>query len=176
MNYPVDLNKKYVEYSVSEQKTLRKKINWPRLDGMPLVGLDPNIKYLELKEGVKPILGFNEELVILEEVNLIQETYSISYSKKEKEITPKITYQKAINEGFRVQPENFTLGLEEEDQNAFSRLLTLLNLAQATDNLTVTISDKEGNLRGVSFKRLKEITLSYGTYFQTIWATYKQSL
>lgn len=176
MNYPVDLTKKYVEYSVSEQRALRKKIQWPRLDGMAIVGLDPNIKYLLLIESERPTLNIDEELVTQETANLIQETYKISYSKKQKEITPKIAYQKAIEEGFLVQPENFILGLQEEDQNAFTRLLTLLGLAQANDDSVVVISDKAGVLRNVTFKRLKEIMLSYGAYFQTIWATYKQSL
>lgn len=173
MNYPVDLTKKYVQYNIATQKAIKRF--WPRADGMPIVGLDSNIVYLSLVEEEMPQINFDEELVINESADLENETFTISYSKRNKAETPEIVYKKHLKQGFLVEPENFYLGISEEDQNAFSRLLTLLNLVQATNETSVSVSDKSGELHTISFQRLKEIMISYGIFVQTIWLNYKNT-
>ena len=151
MNYPVDLTKKYVQYNTATKTAEKIYIDWPRPDGMEIVGLDKNIRYLEYVEGPKPELLVNEELVVSEAAQLSQNRYVVSYSKKEKQLTPAQIFNNAINDGYLVNPEGFVLGLAEDDQNAFTRLLTLASLAGANDETVFTISDKSGKLHGVKY-------------------------
>lgn len=174
MNYPVDLNKKYVLFNKETQTAEKKKISWPRTDGMEVLGLDSKYVYLTYNANERPAISEGEELVATESADLELETYSVTYSKREKTLTPKQIFDKKIKDGYLVSPENFTLGLSNDDQNAFTRLLTLCSLAGMTDQMDVQISDKDGALKTLKLGRLKQILLSYGAYYQTIWADYKK--
>lgn len=84
-----------------------------------------------------------------------------------------IEKQKILVAPYVVQPEGFSLATSVEDQNAFTRLLTLLNTAGAVDSFETTISDVSNNLRTLTFGRFKEIMLSYGLELHTRWIQFK---
>jgi hypothetical protein len=84
-----------------------------------------------------------------------------------------IEKQKRLFAPFTVQPENFSLATTVEDQNAFTRLLTLLNTANVPDSFETTISDVSNNLHLLTFGRFKEIMLSYGLEMHSRWVQFK---
>lgn len=75
---------------------------------------------------------------------------------------------------FQVTPEGFSLATSESDQNAFSRLLTLLNVANTSDDFKTTIADVQGNLQTITFGRFKQIMISYGLEIHHRWIKFKQ--
>lgn len=81
--------------------------------------------------------------------------------------------QKALVAPYTVIPENFALATTVEDQNAFTRLLTLLNTSGASEDYNVTISDANNNLHTTTFKRFKEIMLMYGMEMHRRWIEFK---
>lgn len=175
MNYPVDLTKKWVLYNTQTKEAEKKNIDWPRPDGMEVVGLDKKYVLLEYSVGPKPEIKEGEHLVKSERAALNDNRYIISYTKEQIQLTPEEQFQKTISQGYTVEPEGFVLALEEKDQNAFTRLLTLLTVAGVSDSAPTQISDKDGRLWSVTVGRLKQILVQYGLYYQTIWAQFKQN-
>ena len=84
-----------------------------------------------------------------------------------------IEKQKKLYAPYIVQPEGFSLATSVEDQNAFTRLLTLLNTAGVPDSFETTISDVSNNLHTLTFGRFKEIMLSYGLELHNRWIQFK---
>lgn len=84
-----------------------------------------------------------------------------------------IEKQKKLYAPYIVQPEGFSLATSVEDQNAFTRLLTLLNTAGVPDNFETTISDVSNKLHTLTFGRYKEIMLAYGLELHTRWIQFK---
>lgn len=74
---------------------------------------------------------------------------------------------------YSVDPEGFSLATSVEDQNAFTRLLTLLNTAGAPDSFETTISDVYNNLHTLTFGRFKEIMIAYGLELHNRWIQFK---
>ena len=79
----------------------------------------------------------------------------------------------SIENGFLVQPEGFALALNDTDRIAFSQLLVLvkeaLELGVITNDSPQIISDKDGQKHQVSTLRFRQIMVSYGLYYKTIW-------
>lgn len=173
MIYPVDSTKKWVLYNTQTKEAEKKNIDWPRPDYMEVVGLDKKYRLLEYYIGPKPEITENERLVKNEKAHLSENRYVISYTKETIQKSAQEIFQDKIMAGYIVKPEGFVLGLEEKDQNAFTRLLTLLSVAGAPDSAPTQISDKEGKLWSVTVGRLKQILVQYGLYYQTIWAESK---
>jgi len=98
--------------------------------------------------------------------NTYQQALDLYYKKTEIDIL--------INEGFKVEPEGFILGLQESDRSAFFQALTLINQAEnlglLTDDSIQEISDINGTRKTVSVRRFKEIVVSYGFYYMTLWS------
>ena len=78
-----------------------------------------------------------------------------------------------VNNGYTVQPENFTLGLLESDRNAFSQMLGLIKEALdfnlISGDTLQTISDKNGEKHQITTNRFRQIIVQYGFYFKTLW-------
>jgi hypothetical protein len=77
----------------------------------------------------------------------------------------------AMSAPYAVLPEGFSLATAESDQNAFTRLLQLLGIAQAPDEMPVTIADAEGQKHTVTVARLREILVGYGFEIHSRWAS-----
>lgn len=174
MIYPVDTTKKFALYNRATKEIVSKNIDWPRPDGGEVVGLDRNLVYLDHVKVPKPDAKDGFELVGIDTVQLAQERVVSSWKEERAVKTGAEILRESINAGFKVEPEGFILGLENEDQNAFVRLLTLLSVAGAPDSMTTKISDKEGKLWNVTVGRLKQIVVQYGMYFQTLWTNSKK--
>lgn len=83
------------------------------------------------------------------------------------------TFSNAINAGFLVTPENYTLALGEQDRILFSQMLVLvreaLSLGMIDDNTIQHIADVNGNRYDVTTRRFREIMVSYGLYYKNLW-------
>lgn len=175
MEYPIDLTKKWVLYNTQTKEIEKENIDWPRPDGMEVIGLDKKYRYLEYVkvEMPEPIIGY--KFIRRNKLDLTSNRYVVGWEKVVDQKTPKEIFEEKVREGYKVEPEGFILGLNEDDQNAFTRLLTLLSVSQAPDSMKTQISDKNGQIWSVTVGRLKEILVSYGLYYQSIWAASKQS-
>lgn len=74
----------------------------------------------------------------------------------------------AINNGFDTGL-GYSLGVLETDQNAFARLVTLLNLG-IPDDATIEIADIEKQKHSIIVKDFKTLILQYGLYCQQLWS------
>jgi hypothetical protein len=70
-----------------------------------------------------------------------------------------------------VQPEGFSLATKDTDQNAFTRLITLVNAAGLPDEHLIAISDSAGTLHPVTVSRMREIVVAYGMEIFGRWTT-----
>jgi hypothetical protein len=107
------------------------------------------------------------------EMNSITSSYDIiPLTDSEIAIT---TFNNSVNAGFLVSPENFYLGLQDEDRNAFTQMMVLLREALEMGLITLqtpqTIKDKEGNTHTITTERFQQIIISYGFYYKTLWET-----
>jgi hypothetical protein len=82
-------------------------------------------------------------------------------------------FNKKVAEGFLVEPENFTIGLDENDRAAFSQMLSLvkeaLDLGLITNETPQTISDKSGQKHQLATLRFRQVMVAYGFYFKGLW-------
>ena len=103
--------------------------------------------------------------------NSADKTYSI-LDLSEREIKTN-KFQGYISQGFLVSPENFVLGLDENDRAAFSQMLSLikeaLDLGLITNESVQTISDKNGQKHQLLTLRFRQVMVAYGFYFKGLW-------
>lgn len=103
--------------------------------------------------------------------NAADGTYEI-VPLNQQEIKYNLFYKK-IDEGFLVEPENFVLGLHDEDRSAFSQMMVLLREALEMGLISLTtpqiIKDKSGTFHTITTERFQQIIISYGFYYKTIW-------
>lgn len=178
MNYPVNTKSKWAVYDTNTSTVIKENTSWPRQDGMAIVGQPSNLVMLEYADGDRPTydsatqkLVASTERTVDVDANKYIRTWSV-IDKSEDEISNE-SFNTALQEGYLVEPEGFTLALQESDQNAFTRLLTLLSVAGVSNDASTMIADKDGVLYGVTYGRLKEILTGYGIYYQQLWAANK---
>lgn len=178
MNYPVNTKSKWAVYDTNTSTVIKENTIWPRQDGMAIVGHPDNLIMLEYADGDKPVYDSATQRLVAStdrsvdvDANKYLRTWSV-VDKTEDEISNESFYT-ALQEGYLVEPEGFTLALQENDQNAFTRLLTLLSVAGTSDDTNTVIADKDGVLHTVTYGRLKEILTAYGVYYQQLWAANK---
>lgn len=79
----------------------------------------------------------------------------------------------AVEAGYTVQPEGFTLALGDNDRSQFAQMLTLvqeaLSLGLITNETPQTIADKDGGKHTVTTLRLRQILVLYGLHYKGIW-------
>lgn len=80
---------------------------------------------------------------------------------------------KAIDGGFKVEPENFILALCDNDRLMFTQMLSLvkeaLDLGLITNETSQTISDKFGQKHELTTLRFRQIMVQYGMYYRGLW-------
>ena len=54
ITYPRPTDAKYVLYKISTSEVLKRNISYPRTDGGEIVGLDPDLIYLEMQTNAVP--------------------------------------------------------------------------------------------------------------------------
>lgn len=80
---------------------------------------------------------------------------------------------KAIDGGFKVEPENFILALCDNDRLMFTQMLSLvkeaLDLGLITNDSPQIISDKFGQKHELTTLRFRQIMVQYGMYYKGLW-------
>jgi hypothetical protein len=174
MNYPVNTKSKWAIYDIETSSVIKEGVSWPRQDGMAIVGQPSNHIMLEYADADQPVFDASTQRVEANQqrtVDLDNNKYLRTWNVVDK--TQQEIHFEAIETGYLVEPEGFTLALQENDQNAFTRLLTLLSVAGVSDDTSTIIADKDGVLRTATYGRLKEILTAYGIYYQQLWAATK---
>lgn len=124
--------------------------------------------WVEMPDDVKP--EYNPETQQLS-FNSADKTYSI-LDLPEREVNIN-KFQSHVSQGFLVEPENFTIGLDENDRAAFSQMLSLvkeaLDLSLITNETPQTISDKSGQKHQLTTLRFRQVMVAYGFYFKGLW-------
>lgn len=84
-----------------------------------------------------------------------------------------LNYYNAVVAGYTVQPEGFTLKIEDQDRIAFSQLLGLvreaLELGLITDANEQVITDINGQPHTVTVLRFRQIMVGLGLYYKDVW-------
>lgn len=79
----------------------------------------------------------------------------------------------ALEAGYTVQPDGFTLAMGDSDRAQFTQLLTLiqeaLSMGLITNDTPQTIADKAREKHTITTLRLRQILVMYGLHYKTIW-------
>jgi hypothetical protein len=138
---------------------------------LPQPQLDPLTEYCEPK-----LVWFNDRVERDWEIKTIPPTPPEQIADESARRAAKLAIvekQRLLNAPYVVQPEGFSLATSVEDQNAFTRLLTLLNTAGTPDSFETVISDVYNNLHTLTFGRFKEIMIAYGLELHNRWIQFK---
>lgn len=84
-----------------------------------------------------------------------------------------LAFNQGIASGFTVQPEGFTLRLEDADRAAFAQMLALvkeaLELGMITSETPQLIADHTGTRHEVTTLRFRQIMVAYGLHYKSLW-------
>jgi hypothetical protein len=84
-----------------------------------------------------------------------------------------LAFNQGIASGFLVQPEGFTLRLEDADRAAFAQMLALvkeaLELGMITSETPQLIADHAGTRHEVTTLRFRQIMVAYGLHYKSLW-------
>lgn len=84
-----------------------------------------------------------------------------------------LAFNHGIASGFIVQPEGFTLRLEDSDRAAFAQMLALvkeaLELGMITSETPQLIADHTGTRHEVTTLRFRQIMVAYGLHYKSLW-------
>lgn len=87
-------------------------------------------------------------------------------------INQQIVNQK-INDGYLVEPENFTLALADNDRSLFTQMISLigeaLDLGLITNDTNQIITDINNQEVTLSTLRFRQIMVGYGMYYKSLW-------
>lgn len=152
------------------------KILWVPYEWVPMVR-QPAPDYDNSKYYIKPKLVWYEDRVERQwdvlPIPSLSEAERESWEIQEAARKAEINKKNILYSDYLVLPENFSLSTKEEDQNAFSRLLVLINEAGLEDSELISISDTSSILHEVTVGRLKEILVNYGLDLFNRWVEYK---
>lgn len=162
ITYPVDTeNTKWAVYKISTSEIIRKNADWPTADGSEIPGLDNDLAMLLETKATPPAYdSATQKLEHSETVDVVEN--SVVYGWNAVALT-----QEEINAR---TPTSFTtsggikLAVEEQDQNAFARMNTLIDLAGMADTDSITIKDIDGISHEITVTEFKAIMVAYGNY------------
>lgn len=102
----------------------------------------------------------------LEQIESKQAEYNASQARQ-------LNFNQGISAGFTVQPEGFTLRLEDADRAAFAQMLALvkeaLELGMITSETPQLIADHAGTRHEVTTLRFRQIMVAYGLHYKSLW-------
>lgn len=83
------------------------------------------------------------------------------------------SFYQGVVSGFTVQPEGFTLRLEDADRAAFGQMLALvkeaLELGMITSETPQLIASHTGTRHEVTTLRFRQIMVAYGLHYKCLW-------
>jgi hypothetical protein len=166
ITYPVQSNTRWSVYDTFSSSIVVRNRPWPVGDGGPIQGLNPG-------------------LVMLLQVSDTQPTYDSRTQKVEKTETID-TDANTITKGWNVvaltqqeiddrTPSHYTtaggikLAIEEQDQNAFARMNTLIDLAGMAGTDNITLKDVFGDTHSMTVSDFKTEMVAYGNHCYTLF-------
>jgi len=105
-------------------------------------------------------------------VNLTVEEVSEKRMVEDK-INNQLIINQKISAGYLVNPENFTLGLLDNDRNLFTQMTSLireaLDLGLITNDTPQIITDINSKDISLTTLRFRQIMVGYGMYYKSLW-------
>lgn len=168
ITYPVDTeNTRWSVYKVSTSEIVAKRKQWPTADGNTIPGQDSDYVWLlETQDAAPAYDPWTQKLEKTETVDMNANTVTYGY-------TVTALTQQEIDD---ITPAHYTttggikLAIEEQDQNAFSRMLNLINQSGMPDTDMVVIKDVYGVSHGVTVADYKTIVVAYGVHCYSLFA------
>lgn len=139
ITYPVSPEARFNLYRISTGEIIKRTIAWPRSDGMQIVGLDPDLVYLEITEQLRPDYDPRYYVLVTTETpNVANESWDITYN----------TQKRPVEEITRAA-ENVEAAIREailpQDKVNLYLLLAVATLFRRVEGLTLT--NKENVLK-----------------------------
>lgn len=168
ITYPVDTeNTRWTIYRISTSATVAKRKRWPVADGGVIPGLDPDYVWLlESKSDAPEYDQWTQKLEPLEAISLPENTINYGYQivqLSQDEID-------AITPAHYVADNGIKMDVSDDAQNAFSRMLSLINESGMADAETVVIKDIYGTRFGLTVGQLRPILVAYGLHCYGLFA------
>jgi len=168
ISYPVDTqNTRWSIYQVSTSTVVARRKRWPTADGNQIPGQDPDFVWLLESNSTSPDFDqWTQKLEALEVISLPENTINYGYQVvqlNQDEID-------AITPAHYVASNGLKLDVSDEAQNAFSRMLALINESGMADAETVVIKDIYGARFGLTVGQLRPILVAYGLHCYGLFA------
>ena len=165
-------NTLWAVYNKNTSKVERRYVKWPRLDGGELTSLPDHIVYLLHEDSVvKPDYdSATQKLQVVENVNLRTKPKKL---QKIFEVVP--LTQEELDEIASRPPVYFEtstgiqLDISDAAQNAFSRMLNLVNLQEMADSDIIQIHDYHDVAHNISVAEFKAMLKEYGAYCYSLF-------
>jgi len=138
---------------------------YPRYDDQPIVGRDPDLLPVEIIKAPRPDYDpATQTLEKTETPDVVAGTYTYGYTVRD------LTAQEILD---RLPPHFETstgikLATQEQDQTAFTRMLTLIDLTQMDPSEMVLIKDAAGEKHAMSVADFKTMMAEYGAHCYTL--------
>jgi len=162
ISYPVDVaSSRWTIYRVSTSETVAKRKRWPVADGGAIPGQDPDLAWLLESSSTAPEFDqWTQKLEPLESISIPDNTINYGYQivqLSQDEID-------AITPAHFVADNGIKMDVSDDAQNAFSRMLALINESGMADAETVVIKDIYGTRFGLTVGQLRPILVAYGLH------------
>lgn len=134
----------------------------------------PGWRWMPVVESASPGFQFaTEKLARFFEVGETSVTHGWEIVPLTSEERKHLAFNQGIASGFTVQPEGFTLRLEDTDRAAFAQMLALvkeaLDLGLITSETPQLIADYTGTRHEVTTLRFRQIMVAYGLHYKSLW-------
>lgn len=134
----------------------------------------PGWRWMPVVEGAPPdFQPATEKLTRLFQVGETSVTHGWEILPLASEEQKHLAFNNGIASGFLVQPEGFTLRLEDTDRAAFAQMLALvkeaLELGLITSETPQLIADYTGTRHEVTTLRFRQIMVAYGLHYKSLW-------
>jgi len=166
ITYPVNPNSRWSIYDTSLSEVIHRNKKWAVGDGGPIVGLQENlVMLLQVSEDRPTYDSSTQKLVKNEVIDTNANTITTSWtttSLTQEEIDALVPDHFEITGGIK-------LAVGESDQNAFARMNSLVDLAGMVDTDTLTIKDVFGVTHSITVADFKANMVAYGNYCYSLF-------
>lgn len=161
----IDVNKtRWAVYRKSTKTVLDRNKIWPVHNGGPIVDPDPDYVWLlHVEEDFPDYDHFTQRVVRTEKTDLRSKTINTQWSLVDLTEDEK---EAILPEYFKTSG-GIKLKVDDDSQNAFTRMVAMIDLAGMTGSTKVNIKDVYGIIHELTVSNLKESLQEYGAYCYT---------
>ena len=161
ISYPVSSDSRWSIYDNDTLEIVARNKKWPVGDGGPIQGMrDSLVMLLQINEDQPDYDGRAEKIEKVETIDLDGNTITVSWN------VAMLTAEEieARTPPYFTTSGGIKLATEEQDQNAFSRMNTLIDLAGMAGTDALTIKDVWGDTHSITVADFKTEMVAYGNH------------